>query len=227
MSVNPHLKLDMDRVEREDERCSFLQACSRLDQRNIFNLVDGGERLDMADTLDDVGQNGLHFVVATTHPDEKRQANLVKYLLSKGADINQARTTDGWTPLFLAVMWGRAEIVSLLLARGAKPRITDQMGMTCEDWARAYRFDKIQQLLLHARSKLPHSRFSIVTQGPPLQNLGPRNSLGSNDTLSESSHNSQSSEDSSLSTPSPSSTPGANSHPSEPSPTEACLLTAQ
>eukprot|EP00095_Tigriopus_kingsejongensis_P004564 maker-scaffold462_size163801-snap-gene-0.39 protein:Tk04564 transcript:maker-scaffold462_size163801-snap-gene-0.39-mRNA-1 annotation:"achain crystal structure of engineered northeast structural genomics consortium target" len=224
-SSPPHLKLDMDRVDRQEERAAFLAACSNLNQRSIFNAVES-DKLDVTRTTDAIEQNGLHFVVSSAKHDLKKQANIVKYLVSKGADVNQARTSDGWTPLFLAVMLGRSEVVSLLLQKGARVRHVDQEGLTCEDWAVKYRWDQIKtQLMLH-RSKLPHSRFSIVQQGPALQCQSTTSSLGSTDTLSESGR-SQSSEDSSLASPIPIVPSPSTSHPNNDQSSETCLLAAK
>jgi len=50
-------------------------------------------------------------------------------LLDQGVAVD-ARDQDGRTPLMLAVVQGRLEVVRLLLARGADPNAADNAGRT-------------------------------------------------------------------------------------------------
>lgn len=54
---------------------------------------------------------------------------LAERLLDEGVDVN-SRTPDGWTPLGVAVTWGRVEIAELLISRGANLEIPPQPGFT-------------------------------------------------------------------------------------------------
>ena len=77
------------------------------------------------------------------------QSHLVSYLVKKGADVDLARTSDGWTPLHLAVAFGLTQMVTSLLGEGAKARLKDKEGMTAEDLADKYRMKQIKDLLVH------------------------------------------------------------------------------
>jgi len=58
-----------------------------------------------------------------------RSPEMIDLLLSYGADIN-AKGEFGWTPLFQAVAFREADIVSHLLKRGADRTIKTEMGET-------------------------------------------------------------------------------------------------
>ena len=75
--------------------------------------------------------------------------NLIRYLVSRGADLNTARTSDGWTPLYLAVVFNRKALVNLLLANGAQAKVTDKAGKSPEDWAEKYGLHGIKDILIH------------------------------------------------------------------------------
>lgn len=60
---------------------------------------------------------------------QKGFADVVKWLLCKGADVN-ARIHHGWPPIHHASAQGRSDIVELLLANGVKAEAKDQCGRT-------------------------------------------------------------------------------------------------
>jgi len=66
-------------------------------------------------------------------------------LLSEGADINVKATDDGATPLIIAVQRDHTGLVRLLLGRGAKVNVTDDMGQTAVMYATN---DAIARMLL-------------------------------------------------------------------------------
>lgn len=53
---------------------------------------------------------------------------LVKFLLSKGAEINYARNEYGTTALHVAAQWGRIELVKFLISKGADIHISNNAG---------------------------------------------------------------------------------------------------
>jgi ankyrin repeat protein len=55
--------------------------------------------------------------------------NVVKVLLSHGAEIN-ARETNGWTPLHLVAYWNRTNLVEFLIANKADVNAEDNHGGT-------------------------------------------------------------------------------------------------
>lgn len=71
-------------------------------------------------------------------------ADVLKYLIDRGAAVN-VRCSDGCTPLHLAVLEERPEIVRLLLKNGADKAAKTPEGETAEDWAEEC--DEILQVL--------------------------------------------------------------------------------
>jgi len=60
---------------------------------------------------------GLSFVLSMPVYDEKKK--LIKYLISKGIDINQPSRTDGLTPLHAAILLNMPGMVEFLIDNGA------------------------------------------------------------------------------------------------------------
>ena len=58
------------------------------------------------------------------------QTASVKLLLSRGANVGQAKTYDGWTPLHIACARGNLEIVKLLLEEGTDIDQVNKNGWT-------------------------------------------------------------------------------------------------
>jgi ankyrin repeat protein len=56
-------------------------------------------------------------------------------LVQGGADVNLARTVDGWTPLMLAATMGHLDIVRLLLEHGADRQLLSHSGRTAHSFA--------------------------------------------------------------------------------------------
>jgi len=59
----------------------------------------------------------------------KRQHNLAKFLIEKGADIN-AKDSSGQTALFYAINAGDARMAKLLIERGSEINVSDANGRT-------------------------------------------------------------------------------------------------
>jgi ankyrin repeat protein len=75
--------------------------------------------------------DGIDIIAALSHaqPQAKVQEDIVRELIRAGANIN-ARDSDGYTPLSLAVSNGEAGCVSLLLEAGAKVDVKDRRGQS-------------------------------------------------------------------------------------------------
>ena len=73
----------------------------------------------------------------------------VEFLLSRGADINEAGNFDN-TPLMMASYYGNTELVRLLLARGADVNFRDANGDTALSFAKQGRHAAVIRLLRQA-----------------------------------------------------------------------------
>lgn len=69
--------------------------------------------------------------------------------LAAGTDPN-LRNRFGWTPLMLAAMHGRGELVELLITSGADARLTNQFGDTAESLAENKGHHRLVQRLRNA-----------------------------------------------------------------------------
>lgn len=70
------------------------------------------------------GDQAIHIAAHTGRPD------MIDFLLSKGAGVDDANPTNGKTPLMAAAMSGKAEAVELLLKKGANTETRDFDGCT-------------------------------------------------------------------------------------------------
>ncbi len=61
---------------------------------------------------------------------------MVKYLISKGNDVNATTRRSRFTPLMAAACYGRLEIAKLLLEHGADKDAVDAKGISVIDFAR-------------------------------------------------------------------------------------------
>ena len=68
-------------------------------------------------------------------------------LVKAGADVNARRMKDGWTPVFLAGIFGLAYKVQHLLDGGADVLLCDDRGLTVMDWVGRYRLSAVQERL--------------------------------------------------------------------------------
>ena len=79
----------------------------------------------------------------------------MKILLAEGANVN-ARSGRGQTALMLAAIFGRDEIVSLLLTAGADVHLKDSLGLTATEWSIRRGFPNIAQIIANPSApKLP------------------------------------------------------------------------
>ena len=68
-------------------------------------------------------------------------------LVKAGANVNARRMKDGWTPVFLAGIFGLVYKVQQLLDGGADVLLCDDRGLTVMDWVGRYRLSAVQERL--------------------------------------------------------------------------------
>ena len=99
----------------------IFKAAAEGDLAKVRELVE--KNPELVNARDEEKSTLLHGAAAAGHID------IVKYLLSKGADIN-ARNNANQNPLLYAAFHGKAAVVSLLLEKGADYKERDQYGRT-------------------------------------------------------------------------------------------------
>ena len=94
-----------------------LLASAYTDTVGIVKLLLAVRNTDME------SPNGRRLLVTAAH-----SADITRFLLEKGADVNSRDPDTGETPLIAAVSNGSLDSVKLLLARGADVNVTDNAG---------------------------------------------------------------------------------------------------
>lgn len=74
--------------------------------------------------------SSISLTNAVTSGDE----STVSALLANGADVNET-TNGGQTALILAVIFGRTNLVRMLMNAGANPQLRDNLGLNAVEWA--------------------------------------------------------------------------------------------
>lgn len=92
---------------------------------------------DVNSTEGMIYSGGRSYVTALHISSEKGAASAVRYLLSKGANIN-AKNVYNRTPLHLAAIEGHASICNILSRAGAAQQIQDISGNTAYYYAARY-----------------------------------------------------------------------------------------
>lgn len=89
-------------------------------------LLEAGAKID---EYDSVKQTALHYSMTNN------RWGVTETLVKVGADVNSRRMKDGWTPLFLAAIFGYSYKAQYLIDSGADVLLSDDLGWTPEDWA--------------------------------------------------------------------------------------------
>ncbi len=76
----------------------------------------------------------------------ENDVELVNKLISYGADVN-GRTRRGVTPLMIAARYDNAEIAKILITKGAKLSLVDELGNSAMDHAKSSNSNKVIEVL--------------------------------------------------------------------------------
>jgi len=150
IGVKKYVKEGADVNEANDTGESVLASSLRYgcDLELIMFLIDSG-----ADIYDFDEEGVSIFDMAVTY----NNIEMVKYLISKGIDVNATTRRSRFTPLMAAACYGRVEIAKLLLQNGANKDAVDAKGISVIDFARKTNKKSILQLLDYDES-MPKNR---------------------------------------------------------------------
>jgi len=110
-------------AQQQSESYKFLQAIEKEDGKTVTTMIETPGSTIINTKSSTTGRGALHELVG-------HSGNLyMTYLLQKKADPN-IRDPKGNTPLSLAVMAGREDLVDLLLAYRANPNLANSSGQT-------------------------------------------------------------------------------------------------
>lgn len=98
----------------------------------------------------------------------------VRALLAEGADANRT-TSEGQTPLILAIVFRHIHILRLLLEAGADPKVRDSLGLNAFDWAERKGFTEGVTLLAQSQPPIHDSQSTHNTEP-----TGPNRSVSRN-----------------------------------------------
>jgi ankyrin repeat protein len=111
----------------------------RGDAEKIQDHLNKGFPVDFE--LNDAGWRLVHVAA---HVGD---TNLMKLLIQSHADMNVRDNEEQWTPMMIATMNSKVEIVRLLINNGADPYAVDSTGKTALDLARQYRVGGVEDYL--------------------------------------------------------------------------------
>lgn len=104
----------------------------------------------------------LPLTNAVTSGDEQA----VSAILANGADVNET-TGGGQTALILAVIFGRTNLVKLLMKAGADPLLRDNLGLNAIEWAQRRGLTEAVAILTNGgRESTPPRRITIPFDEP-------------------------------------------------------------
>lgn len=126
----------------ENQRTPLMAACENNHLDTVKYLLRAGASVRHKDIM---GFTCLHLAAKLGHYD------ITHHLLSKASKYINCQDDGGWTPVTWAIEYKHAEIVHLLLSRGADVNIRDKEENVCLHWAALSGCDDIAQALLEAR----------------------------------------------------------------------------
>ena len=132
-------------LEAEDERghTALILASYHGHESNTALLLSLGARPDgAAGTVGNTALMGVAF---------KGYLSIADMLIAAGAEVNR-RNRGGQTPLMMAALFARHDMIRLLLASGADPALCDGNGDTAADLARSQGNEEVATWLAPASS---------------------------------------------------------------------------
>ena len=125
----PDENIEFEDINELSMICGFLPIPASEFHRSVYfgNLINvqklSKENKTLIDREDDNGFKPLHLATGES------RVEIVKYLISAGADVN-AKGPYGWTSLHMAAGMNSSEMVAMLIAAAADPNLKMELGNT-------------------------------------------------------------------------------------------------
>ncbi|MDD5372251.1 MAG: ankyrin repeat domain-containing protein [Sulfurimonas sp.] len=139
---------DVNEATESGESVLALSLRYKCDFDLTMLLVENG-----ADIYDYDEEGVTIFDMAVTYDN----LEMVKYLISRGFDVNSTKRRSRFTPLMAAVCYGRVEMTKFLIEHGADKNAVDSKGISVVDFARKTNKKSIL-LLLNYDENTPKNR---------------------------------------------------------------------
>jgi hypothetical protein len=112
----------------------------------------------------------VSYSLPLTNAVQSGDEQAVSAILANGADVNET-TGGGQTALILAVIFGRTNLVKLLMNAGADPQLRDNLGLNAVEWAQRRGLTEAVAILTNThRESTPPRKIVIPLEEPPPQN---------------------------------------------------------
>ena len=111
-----------------------------------------------SDEYDSIKQTALHYSMTNT------SWGVMETLVKAGVDVNRRRIKDGWTPLFLASIFGYSYKAKYLVDAGADVLLADNVGWTAEDWAEKYGLPAVVKIIRYGEHYVADSEEGVAGQ---------------------------------------------------------------
>jgi len=111
----------------------------------------------------------VSYSLPLTNAVQSGDEQAVSAILANGADVNET-TGGGQTALILAVIFGRTNLVKLLMNAGADPQLRDNLGLNAIEWAQRRGLTEAVAILTNShRESTPPRKIVIPFEEPPPQ----------------------------------------------------------
>lgn len=137
-----HPRLRVDQPNRVGET-ALMTAALKGQTDWVQRLLDRGARLEGLVEPGGRGWTPLHYAASGPQPA------VVQLLVARGAQVD-ARSANGSTPLMMAARYGSEDGALWLLARGADPRLRNDLDLAAADFARQAGRDRLAERLAAA-----------------------------------------------------------------------------
>jgi len=111
----------------------------------------------------------VSYSLPLTNAVQSGDEQAVSAILANGADVNET-TGGGQTALILAIIFGRTNLVKLLMNAGADPQLRDNLGLNALEWAQRRGLTEAVAILTNShRESTPPRKIVIPLEEPPPQ----------------------------------------------------------